>query len=274
MTRPKTPAPSDCKVSIVDFLNAAPLGWGFEQGYFREGFQVTRDTPAACARKLGNGEADVGLIPSIAYQTIPGLTVLPDLCIAADGDVRSVLLLSRHRRLGALRRIAADPASRTSAALLRILLAEWHGVVPEMTERAGDPRRLLDNFDAVLAIGDRALVAPKRGLTSFDLAGEWKRRTGLPFVFAFWAVRDGVRLGEGARAFALSLALGRGNLDAIVSSAARKVRLPVAEMNAYFRERLVYDLGERERKGLDLFFRLARAQGVIDRVAPLRFHAS
>lgn len=262
------------RLSIVEFLNALPLAYGFTHGYFDDIVEVSRDAPAVCARKLAAGEADVGLVPAIATQTIPGVKVVPELCIAADGEVRSVILLSR-RPLARVRRVAADPASRSSVALLRILMKELHGVDLELNETGGPVTRLLEEHDAVLAIGDRALRAqrPGRSVASgprvHDLAALWKRLTGLPFVFALWAVAPGVELGEAAGAFALSRALGIGHLPAIVAEARRKVRLTEPELEAYFRRHLVYELGRDEMAGLLLFFQLAARHGVTRGAVPL-----
>lgn len=267
--------PRQIRVSVVEFLNAVPLTWGFVRGYFPRQFRVSRDKPAVCASKLLRGAVDVGLVPSIAFQSMAGLRILPDLCIAANGEVKSVLLLSRGRSLRTVSSVAADPASRASAALVRVLLGERHGVVPEMVEVSGAPRSLLRRFDAVLCIGDRALRVRRTGLEGMvvhDLAAVWKRLTGLPFVFAVWAVGRDVELGEASRCFPFSRALGLGHLDEIVEEAHESVGLPRQELLDYFTRNLVYQLGERERRGLELFYRLALRHGVIDEVRPLAFY--
>src|SRR6187551_1933038 len=117
------------RVSVVDFLNARPLTWGLLHEP-PPGVSVSRDAPSACATKLASGEADVGLIPSIECQRIPGLSVVGGLGIAASSEVRSVLLVSDVSR-DRIRSVALDPASRTSAALTRILLRRVYGLEPE-----------------------------------------------------------------------------------------------------------------------------------------------
>src|ERR1700731_3227353 len=101
------------RVSLVDFLNARPLTWGLLHEP-PPGVSVSRDTPSVCADKLARGEVDVGLIPSIEYQRIPGLRVVPSLGIAASSEVRSVLLVANVSR-EKIRSVSLDPASRTSA---------------------------------------------------------------------------------------------------------------------------------------------------------------
>jgi predicted solute-binding protein len=169
------------RISLVDFLNARPLTWGLLHEP-PPGVSVSRDVPSACAAKLAAGEADVGLIPSIEYARIPGLKVVPGLGIAASSEVRSVLLVSDVSR-ERIRSVELDPASRTSAALTRILLKRVYGLSPEYRERGGEA-------DARLIIGDPALKTRLNGHVVLDLAAEWRAFSGHPFVFAFWAVRS------------------------------------------------------------------------------------
>src|SRR5215471_7510691 len=180
-------ADSLLRISLVDFLNARPLTWGLVHDP-PEGIFISRDTPSVCADKLASGEVDVGLIPSIEYQRIPGLRVVRSLGIAASSEVRSVLLVSDVSR-DRIRSVALDPASRTSAALTRILLKRVYGVAPEYREGAG-------SADARLIIGDPALKTRLNGHVVLDLAAEWRAFTGRSFVFAFWAVRSDVATGE------------------------------------------------------------------------------
>jgi chorismate dehydratase len=118
------------RVGIVNFLNSKPLAWGFLKGHHADLFAPTYHPPALVARLLGQGNLEVGLIPSIEVQRIPGLKVLPDLCVSATNEVRSVLLVSAVPA-DQIRRIALDQNSRTSAALLRILMQERFHLEPE-----------------------------------------------------------------------------------------------------------------------------------------------
>ena len=260
------------RLSVVDFLNAAPLYWGFTHGYFGDRFEVGMDLPSVCASKLERGRTDVGLVPSIAFQTIEGLSILGDCCIAADGEVKSVVVFSRRRSLSRVRRVAVDPASRASVALLTILLREKWSARPEMVAAGGEPADLLEDFDAALVIGDPALKANPEGLVVHDLAAVWRKLTRLPFVFALWAAAPGIDLGGDERCFPLSRALGVGHLDDIIREARARVKLPAPELETYFKVNLRYRLGERERKGLELFYELAARHGLTRAAQPLRFY--
>src|SRR5687768_13024699 len=112
------------RISAISFLNTAPLMWDFEHVEHGRDFDIDYTVPSACAEALRNGTADVGIIPAISYQSIPDLLVIPDIDIAADGPVRSILLVSKLP-LGEIKAVAVDTSSRTSVALLQILFARY-----------------------------------------------------------------------------------------------------------------------------------------------------
>ena len=252
------------RISVVDFLNARPLTWGLLQDP-PPGVAVSRDLPSVCAARLASGEADVGLIPSIEYQRIPGLKVVPGLGIAASSEVRSVLLVSDVSR-EKIRSVELDPASRTSAALTRILLRRVYGVNPEYRETgSGSPA------DARLVIGDPALKTRLNGHVVLDLAAEWRAFSGHPFVFAFWAVREGADTAEVTALLRRSHAIGIHQFDRLVrdESAASGLSVPVVE--DYLRPALHFELDTGDLEGLSLFYRLAAEDGLIPEARPLRF---
>ena len=246
------------QVSVVDFLNARPLVWGLLRDP-PNGFEVARDLPSECAEKLRDGRADVGLIPSIELWRIPNLVRVEGLGIAADSEVRSVLLVSRVSR-EKIRSIRFDPASRTSAALVRILLKRRFGIEPEGRDR---------DADAELIIGDPAMKAELQGRVVLDLASEWRSLTGFPFVFAVWAARREAWSEELRRALFDSYRASLPAFDAMVDSeieTARNrsgARLSRAMVEDYLRNCLHYELTEADEKGLALFARWAREDGLV-----------
>jgi chorismate dehydratase len=242
------------RVSVVDYLNARPLTWGL----LREpppGVTVSRDTPSACARKLGAGEADLGLIPSIEAARIPGVRVLPGLGIAASSEVRSVLLVSKVSR-EKIRRVALDPASRTSAALTRILLRRVYGVSAEYREGSSDA-------DATLIIGDPALKTRQNGFVVLDLAAEWRAFSGHPFVFAVWAARADADPVQAQQIVRDSRAAAVAGFPRLVAESAAEAGLSEAVVEDYLRHSLHYELDAGDLEGLALFHRLAREEGLI-----------
>jgi chorismate dehydratase len=259
------------RVAAVDFLNTLPLVAEFLDGRGPRGYLLERASPAACAARLARGEADIALIPSVEYARIPGLLALPEICIAAEREVRSVLLLSR-RPIGELQRVAVDPGSRTSVALLALLLGRGQRAAPELVPWGGSAERALAEHDAVLLIGDAALRAPRAGLHVLDLASEWTAWTGRPFVFAFWAMRDGVRLPGPVGEFLAAQKRGLQTLDWRVAEAARRAGVGVEDARAYFRHHLHYEFGELECASLHHFYALSAAAGLIPSAPTLRFY--
>src|SRR5271165_3142948 len=177
------------RVSAISYLNTAPLMWDFEHGDAGRSFQFEYTVPSACAAELAANQADIGIIPAFAYAEIPGLVILPNISIAAKDRVRSILLVSK-KPIGEVQTVATDSGSRTSVALLQVLFAKFQGGTRQLTPHAPQLDAMLRDHDAALLIGDAALQVPAQsGYRLYDLAHEWRERTGRPFVFAFWAVR-------------------------------------------------------------------------------------
>jgi chorismate dehydratase len=258
------------RVGIVNFLNSKPLAWGFLKGHHADLFAPSYHPPAMVARMLGQGNLDVGLIPSIEVQRIPQLRVLPDLCIAARHEVRSVLLLSRCPP-EEIRRVALDQNSRTSVALLRILLRERWKADPEYVHERPDPERMLAEADAALVIGDPALKVDRERYLIHDLAGEWHALTGLPFVFAVWAVRPEVELPDLSFYFKSSLRYGLSSLDTLVRESAAELGLESSVVREYLTENLSFFMRRDEIEGLEEFYRRAYAHGLILEPKPIEW---
>ncbi len=258
------------RVGIVNFLNSKPLAWGFLKGHHADLFVPSYHPPALVARLLGQGNLDIGLIPSIEVQRIPGLKVLPDLCVAAHHEVRSVLMVSRCPPRE-IKRVALDQNSRTSAVLLRILLRERFQIEPEYTHERADPERMLAEADAALLIGDPALRVDRERYMVHDLAAEWHAMTGLPFTFAVWAVRPEVELPDLSFYFKSSLRYGLSSLDNLVRESAAELGLDSSEVRSYLTDSLHFFLRQEEIQGLEEFYRRAHAHGLILEPKPLEF---
>jgi chorismate dehydratase len=256
------------RVGIVNFLNSKPLAWGFLKGHHADLFAPSYHPPALVARLLGQGNLDIGLIPSIEVQRIPNLRVLPDMCVAARHEVRSVLLVSRGP-VEEIRRVALDQNSRTSATLVRILLRERYGLDPEYLHERPDPERMLGEADAALIIGDPALHVDRERYNIIDLAAEWHELTGLPFVFAVWAVRPEVEIPDLPFYFKSSLRYGLSSLDTLVRESAAELDLDTSEVRSYLTENLSFFLRREEIEGLEEFYRRAHAHGLILEPKPL-----
>lgn len=193
---------------------------------------------------------------------------MPGYAVTSRGPVRSVCLFHRGP-LEELRRVALDASSRTSVALLRVLLRARLGREPEYVTRPPDPRAMLAECGAALLIGDTALYFDDPGVTRLDLAEAWRQETGLPFVFALWFGRPGALDPAAVRRLQAAAAAGLGALGQI----ARAYGGPAGVNERYLRECVQYRLGPEELAGLREFYGRARAAGLIETVPELRFYA-
>lgn len=233
--------------------------WGFVKGPQKGRFDFRFDLPAKCAEALHAGEAQIGLVPCAEIERM-GLELLPDLGIACDGAVRSILLFSK-RPFREIRTLAVDAGSRTSVALTRILLRELYGVEPVLTEQKPEVERMLEANDAALVIGDPALHLEPEKLPWewLDLGDAWTRWSGLPMVFAAWAGRPAALGAPGVReAFVDSWHWGRRHMDEIVARAHAERGYGEALARDYLTRFIQYELTSRHLEGLSLFRRLVR----------------
>lgn len=266
MTAAMTPSGGPLRLGVVSYLNAAPTVYGLDRD---PAFRLVRDVPSRVADLLHAGDVDLGLIPSIEYAA-GDYAIVPGVAIGSRGPVRSVNLYHRVP-LEAVRRVALDISSRTSVALARVLLHERLGRDPEYVAAAPSVPAMLAGADAALVIGDHALYFDGP-VDRLDLGAEWLARTGLPFVFAFWAGPPGVVTPLGVRRLQAALAAGLDALPAIASSYNGLGAGRGSLNEAYLRGNIVFALGEAEQQGLREFYRRAHALSLIPRVPELRFH--
>jgi len=257
------------RLGAVSYLNAEPTVHGLDADE-SSGFRVEREVPSRVARRLHAGEVDLGLVPSIEYA-FGDFAIVPGVAIGSRGPVRSVLLF-HHGPLERVRRVAVDTSSRTSAALVKVLLREKLGRDPQYVPMGPSLVDMLAVADAALLIGDPALDH-EGDSARLDLGEEWTRTTGLPFVYAFWAGRPGAVGAAGVSRLQSALASGLEALPAIAARQARGEAFRAAKYEAYLRENIVYRLGEEEQAGLREFYRRAHALSLIPAVPELRFHA-
>lgn len=222
-------------------------------------FEFRFDLPARCAEAVADGDAEIGLVPCAEIERL-GLAFLPDVGIACEGPVRSILLFSRVP-FRQIRTLAVDSGSRTSVALARILLRERYGVEPILTAQVPELAAMLEGNDAALVIGDPALRLEPRALPWhwMDLGAEWTEWTGLPMVFAAWAGREQVLAGAGVReAFVGSWEWGKGHWDEIFARAGAERAFTPDLAETYLKRNIQFDLTPRHLKGLARFRALVR----------------
>jgi len=284
------------RISIVQYLNTAPLVWGFTNGPLRGKYDLSFTVPSQCAEQLRTGKVDVAIIPAIEYQRIDDLVILPDMAIASKKQVRSLLIIAT-KPIEQVKTFALDTSSRSTQTLTRILCAERWKIAPEFAEASPDLDAMLQQADAALLIGDPALriavgiekdgwpgsegqticQAATLGITGsellyvYDVVGEWRSLTGLPAVLAVWAARHDVATPEVAADFLASRDFGLSRIAEICFDAARELELPQRTLESYLRSNIDFSLDAENRRGLEFYFAYAANLDLIPPAKPIEW---
>lgn len=254
------------RLGAVSYLNTKPLISGLQQRLGARG-KLTLDLPSRLAADLAAGRLDVALIPSVEYFRGQDYQIVSDAVIGCRGPVWSVRMMSRVPA-AEIRTLAFDEGSRTSAALVRVLLSEIHGVTPQPVPFPIDQQPEAIDADAILVIGDRAMH-PAEGVYQeiWDLGDRWCRWTELPFVFAMWVARPGltdeIDLSELAEILQACRDEGLETLEQIAAAESGGHGLTKEDLYRYFTDNLHFTLGHRERLGLDAFRDRAGVLGLL-----------
>jgi len=289
------------RISVVEYLNTAPLVWGFTDGPLAGKYDLSFTVPSQCAEALRRGDADVAIIPSIEYQRIEGVFALPDMAIASKREVRSLLVVAK-RPIERAQRISLDTSSRATAGLVRLLSAGHWRISPEFVDAAPDVSEMLKDSDAALVIGDPALRIslkmealngkapsgeqccqgdaedmPVPGFDTifvYDVVHQWREMTGKPAVLAIWAGRPDAITPEVLADFQTSKQYGLAHIREISEAASIKLDLPPRALERYLTENISFDLDADNLAGLNLYFEKAASAGLFPAARPLEFARS
>ncbi|QDV64805.1 menaquinone biosynthetic enzyme MqnA/MqnD family protein [Crateriforma conspicua] len=250
------------RIGAVSYLNTKPLIASLRDRLADRG-QLTLNLPSRLADDLNEGRLDVALIPIIESFRTPGLRVISDAGIACRGPVWSVRLLSRVP-IDQIRTLALDEGSRTSAAMVQVLLWERYGLRPQTVPLGMEQLPESVAADAILIIGDRAMH-PEQGVYEqiLDLGDQWCRWTELPFVFAAWVARPGVDVSGLAEILQASRDDGLKAVQSIARREAARHGLTTEDLIDYFRVNLHYRLEAGELRAMELFRQKAAAIGLV-----------
>jgi chorismate dehydratase len=294
------------RISVVEFVNTAPLVWGFTDGPLAGKYELLFAVPSQCAEDLRAGRADVGIIPSIEYQRMEDVVALPGMAIAAKNEVRSLLVISKVP-IELAQTFALDTNSRSSVGLARILSRRHWNIEPEFIDMPPDPNEMLARADAALVIGDPALrlrlkvdaleakvppalngksgeggcwycggedEQPVKGVEAlfvYDIAQQWREMTGLPSVLAIWVAHRGVVTPELVADFQASRDFGLSHIGDIAEGAALKLELPPRELERYLTENIDFSLDDENLAGLRRYYEECARAGLIPRARELEF---
>ena len=256
------------KLGFLPYLNVKPLIYTLEHGGLPNGWECVYAPPSQLARMLVSGEIAAAPVSSFATFIHPHLQICPEICIAADGPVKSVLLLSR-KPIEAVETVALDTSSLSGANMLRIILDEVFDLHPIFVQIPPDPVSvMLDRCDAAMVIGNPAMLYPKDMLYVMDIAQEWGKLTGLPAVFAVWAgckmTRELITVLQNAKSESMKM------IPRIVCEESAKLGLSKEVCEEYLTRIIRYELGEREVQGLKVFEQKCMEHGLIDSSEAIR----
>ncbi len=239
------------RVSAISYLNTAPFVYGLQHSDILQNIDIAFDYPSECARKLQQNESDIGIIPVAALLSLPKYEIISNYCIGAVGAVRTVALFS-NSPLEKIERIYLDYQSRTSVNLAKILSKNYWKITPEwMPFTPSQDANGLEPHEGLVIIGDRVFNSEKHYKYCYDLAEEWFKFTGLPFVFAVWASVKTLD-NDFIDSFNSALSLGLQNIPLSVDNFNLKY-IGKSEAIDYLNKNISYNLDDRKKKAIEMF---------------------
>ena len=255
------------RISASSYSNTAPLIWSFLYGSNHGKVELVLDNaPARSAEMLMEDRVDAALVPVIASQMIENVRLIPGVCVGAKEKVRSVCLITNGTELNDVRSVALDSSSQTSVFLTKILFREFLGFEPEWRVAEPDIKTMLAESDAALLIGDPALaITRSQTLKTFDLAELWNGFTGLGFVFAMWMTKREKCPVD----FAAARDEGLAHLEEIAANYQTEIPIGRENMIEYLSQNISYSIDESMKNGMELYFDLAKKNGLLTENRPL-----
>ena len=261
------------KLGDVPFINSKPLFYALENGLVNHQFDIQKHPPFILSKLMDEKKIDIGLIPVFELIQRGDYRVVPDISISSFGKVDSVLLISK-KDITEIKSVALDRRSQSSSNLLRVIFSCFYGIRPEYTEKDYG-HGFFDGVDAGMIIGDtglRYLYSNDENIKIYDLGELWSGHTGLPFVYAVLAVNEGVDLGSGAGQLLESKSMGMEHLDEICMAEYEKIGVSPEFCKNYLSNRIRYDLGEEEVRGIIKFAEYIKDIGINAEFDKLEFY--
>ncbi|MBK0379477.1 menaquinone biosynthetic enzyme MqnA/MqnD family protein [Mucilaginibacter segetis] len=242
------------KISAVSYTNTKPFLYGLQHAAIVDKIDLSLDMPSDCAQKLIDNVVDIGLIPVAATLDLPYWEIISAYCIGAEGAVNSVFIFS-NCDIKEVKKVQLDPQSRSSNNLAKVLLKNFWKVQPELITDADDYAASDDMHTAFVQIGDRTFGKTDKYEFVYDLAEEWKKFTGLPFVFAAW-IANKLIPADFITELDKALAFGLNHRDAVLRELPKRKDFDYED---YLMHRLDFNLTEDKKKAFHLFLDYIRA---------------
>jgi chorismate dehydratase len=243
------------RISAVKYANTYPFIYGLMESGFDKRVILETDHPADCAAKLISRRVDIGLIPVAAIPLLKEYYIISDYCIGANGNVRTVMLLS-NCPFAEIEIIYLDYRSLSSVNLTKVLAKNsWKKEFRWINTSEGFDFINIGLNEAVVLIGDQCFEYKKCFRYKIDLARQWKEFSGLPFVFACWTANKKLDK-EFIEEFNKALRSGVKNIEAVVEKFGKTGAITGKDLKKYLTENIDYDFNEEKKMGLKLFLEL------------------
>ena len=242
------------RISAVSYINSLPFVYGIKESGYLRNYSLSLDIPSVCAEKLIKGKVDIGLAPVAILPKLKKYFIVPGFCIGSDGPVRSVMLYS-DVPLRRIQNLYLDNQSRTSVLLVKILAAHFWKIAPRLIDAKPGYEKKIKGVSAGLIIGDRNFSIKRKYKFTYDLSSEWKKFTGLPFVFACWISSDRMDP-RTLHAFSRALKFGLDNRREVLGKISK--RLDKNKIKSYLLNNIRYDFDEAKQEALRLFLKLGK----------------
>ena len=237
-------------ISIVNYTNTLPFKWALKRSELLAKIDLQEDIPSICAQKLKFRQVDLALVPVALLPELDHYFIETDYCIGTNGVVDSVKLYSQVP-LDKIQTITLDYQSKSSITLTKVLCKFFWKIFPQFIDAKPGFEKNLDGANANVVIGDRTFELNGKFAYEFDLATEWKKFTGLPFVFAAWVSTEKLNA-DFISDFNSVLKYGVGHcLSAVEES--KQLSISKEKAIEYLTERINYNLDSEKRKALELF---------------------
>lgn len=233
-------------ISAVSYANTFPFLLGMEESLSGNDYEISRDVPSACAEKLINNKADIGLVPVATIPLITNATIISKYCIGAIGAVETVLIMSKIP-FDEIETVYLDTESRTSVQLVKVL-------AKHLWKKDWEYKILPTDYDSNESVKSMVLIGDKTKTTlnfpiKIDLAEAWAELTSKPFVFAVWVANKPIPQDFIAR-FNSALEYGVNNIPRAIETYGKDMKY---DLNNYLNNYISYPFDKEKQEGLNLF---------------------
>jgi chorismate dehydratase len=241
------------KIIAVSYLNTIPFVYGLQHFRQTDDFELQLEIPSICAAKFIENEVDIALLPVAVLPKLKNFDIISDYCIGAKGKVRTVCLFSQVP-LKNITSVLLDFHSLTSVNLVKILTRDFWKIQPEWIEMKSKQNTEMSVYESIVAIGDKVFELEKKYAYCYDLAEEWIKFTGLPFVFACWVSNKNASPGF-IHQFNKALQFGVENIPLVIQDY-RQSNPTEINLKEYYQKNISFDFDKQKKLGLNRFLEL------------------